>query len=364
MDNNEEYANRFKFYLEKKYSLEITVLMDEKEAVDAAQQKLFDVVLFDSAFENIDVDPDGNMLGGAAFAYISETNETVGNIDTIFKYQSVTELYRIICGYYEKKKNRVVKIEKKNDKKAEKSVEIITFLPVHGGAGSSTMAAACAVALSETAPVLYLNLEQIPSDFAFFNTNEENKRKTLSNIVSLMKTKYLTKGLINELKETICKESKFGRENLYYIKGLKNIMDVEDLSGTIVSDMLRKIKDYLEFRYIIVDADFVVGKMLSKLIYSSDKLVFVSSDSDISFEKIKKIKRYLDILHRNNDETIPDGEIILNQYYGNAEALAHTGGMNLIGGFPRYRTNDNSRITSENIITNILSAKNVFDILK
>ncbi|MDE6087250.1 MAG: hypothetical protein K2G25_02560, partial [Oscillospiraceae bacterium] len=100
-----------------------------------------------------------------------------------------------------------------------------------------------------------------------------------------------------------------------------------------------------------------------KLIVLSDKLVFISSGSDISNYKLSKIQRYLELLKREIEE-MPENYLLLNQYYGLKDEAAIMRDMEVIARFARYRTDDSSRITSQNIIDQILSKKEAFVKLK
>ncbi|HAG13983.1 MAG TPA: hypothetical protein DCG49_09000 [Ruminococcus sp.] len=363
LDQNTDYSQRFKHYIGKKYAALQIVVCDNLEAVEhQLEEEPFDVVIFDSAFDQTEPESIGVPVEQTAFVYISETNEVIKGQETIFKYSSVTELYTKICAVYEKKKKRSVKDEKKVDENApQNATTIITFLPAHGGAGSSTVAAACAASLAAEESVLYLNLEQRPSDAAFFAG--EGKR-TLSDIVSTLKTKYQIKGLVLDIEQTIIKDQKISNGKLSFIKGYNNIMDSAFVSPQMIETILQTLREQFQFRYIVVDADFIVGQQLQKLIYRSDKLVFVSSGSDVSNEKLKKIQRYLDILSRDDDNTVPPSYLVLNQYYGLNDEASVAKDMEIIGRFARYRTDDQSRITSAKVIEEIMKKPETFANLK
>lgn len=365
LDQNTDYSQRFKHYIGKKYAALQIVVCDNLDAVkQQLKEEVFDVVLFDSAFDKAEPAEIGIPEEQTAFVYISETNEVVNGQETIFKYSSVTELYTKICSVYEKKKKRLVKDEKKtkaDDGSEENAAKVITFLPVHGGAGSSTVAAACAASLAAEDAVLYLNLEQRPSDSVFFS----GEGKTgISDILSTLKTKYQLKGLMMDIEQAIQKDQRLGCENLSYIKGYSNIMDCSYMNAQSIDALLGTLREHFDFRYIIIDADFIVGPQLQKLIYSSDKLVFVSSGSDVSNEKLKKIQRYLEILARDEDNIVPPSYLVLNQYYGMNDEASIAKDMEIIGRFSRYRTDDQSRITSGKIINEIMKKPETFANLK
>ena len=361
LDRDTDYSQRLKYYFSQKYiHMQIAVCDNIKSAREVMQNKQFDVILFDAEFDDVNLEELTPLLNKAVFAYLSETNEIVNECDTFMKYSRLSDLYKKICELYEKKRNRIIKKEEKGEK-IEKKTEIITFLPVHGGAGSSTMAAACAIAFSSDYKVLYVNLEQRPSDSVFFTGNG---KKGISDIVSILKTKYTDAGLGQALSEVIQQAQQQEAANVFFIKGYSNIMDCMSMTEQSMEALLKALKEKLDYRFIIIDSDFIVSGVLGKLITATDKLVFVSSGSDISNSKLLKIQRYLDILKRNDDYEMPENYLLLNQYYGLNDELTIAQDMEIIAKLARYRTEDNSRITSQNIIKEVLGKKNVFDKLK
>lgn len=204
LDKDADYAQRFQYYCSKKYAhMQISICDNIETAKKLVAENTIDVLLMDSAFDNsileiFETDIANNMV----FSYISSTNEIINGQDAIFKYSGISVLYSKICEIYEKKKNRVIKSENMI-KSTDKKTEIITFLPVHGGAGSSTMSAACAVSFASECNVLYINLEQCPSDSVFFSG--ENI-KGITDIVAFLKTKYTDEGMLKLLNQVIQKE--------------------------------------------------------------------------------------------------------------------------------------------------------------
>jgi cellulose biosynthesis protein BcsQ len=128
--------------------------------------------------------------------------------------------------------------------------------------------------------------------------------------------------------------------------------------------MLSTLRSKFDFRYIVIDTDCIVGNILQKLITQSDKLVFVSSGSDISLDKFNRIKRYLNIIERKTDLEMPKNYILFNQYYGSEDVEAFTRDMTVVARLARYRTDDNSHITSQKIIDVVLGKGDVFANLK
>ena len=360
LDKDTDYLERFKHYMSKKYThLQISVCDNIETAKLLIHEETFDIFLFSVDFDNVKLEELSIDVSNISFAYISETNEIINGRDTIFKYLCISELYTAICELYEKNKKRVIK-SNKTEKTSDKQTEIITFLPIHGGAGSSTMAAACAISFATENEVLYINLEQRPSDTVFFSG--ENK-KGLTDIISFLKTKYTDDSLIKLLKSVIQKDQKQQVAKVSFIKGYTNIMDCLSTSEQNLEMMLNAIKNNTDFKYIIIDSDFIVSSVLKKLIFMSDKLVFVSSGSDISDSKLSKIQRYLQLLKRDAVQ-MPENYLLLNQYYGLNDEKTIIPDMEIIAKLARYRTEGNSRITSQDVINQVLSNKDIFFKLK
>ena len=182
-------------------------------------------------------------------------------------------------------------------------------------------------------------------------------------MIAFLKTKYTDESVTKFLNSIIQKDQKQQTANVSFIKGYTNIMDCISMSEQILEVFLNAVRDKMDFRYIIIDADFIVSAVLQKLIILSDKLVFVSSGSDISNYKLSKIQRYLELLKREAEQ-MPENYLLLNQYYGLKDEAAIMRDMEVIARFARYRTDDSSRITSQSIIDEVLSKKEAFAKLK
>ncbi len=357
LDRDTEYSRRVKYYFCKKYSNMQMSVSDNLEAARAMlKEEFYDVVLVDISFaEQLDFDSSDSVLTRTAFAYLSETDEIIEGRETIVKYIGVTELYTAICTLYEKKKKRVIKSG--SHTVTQKGTEVITFLPVHGGAGSSTMAAACALDLARTNRVLYLNLEQRSSDAVFFNSPEKS---SISDVLATLRTKYTDAGLLQTLGSIIQEDQKQQAARVSYIKGYANIMDCMAMTEQNLAIILRMIREKLDFRYVVIDADLIVSPVLNRLITTSDSVVFVTSGSDVSNSKLARIQRYLDVLARGEDVQMPENFLLLNQYYGMNDEQKIVRDMKILARIARYRTNESVRITSQDVIDVVLSKHDVF----
>ena len=359
LDRNAEYTQRFQYYMNKKNpDLQISACDSTDAAKSLMENERFDVILVDSQFDELGKEDIEKISDDTAFAYISDNNEIIRETETIFKYRTISVLYSRICMIYEKKKNRVVKkagvIEK-----ADKKTDIITFLPVHGGAGSSTVAAAAAVALSKEHEVLYLDLEQQTTDAAFFDSDNH---RTITDFVSLLQTKYSDNSVYQLLRDIISKDRKQKSDKLSYIKGFANVLESSSMTKNCLKTLLEVLSNKFDYEYIIVDADFDASSILEDLIGASDKVVFVSTDSDIAAMKMAGVRRYLELLERESSIVVPEHYIIFNQYIGLQDESKFVGKIKVLTRFTRYRMANNAKITSQQIIDEMLKNEELLKI--
>ncbi|MBP7186592.1 MAG: AAA family ATPase [Ruminococcus sp.] len=359
LDRNAEYTQRFQYYMNKKNpDLQISACDSTDAAKSLMENERFDVILVDSQFDELGKEDIEKISDDTAFAYISDNNEIIRETETIFKYRTISVLYSRICMIYEKKKNRVVKkagvIEK-----ADKKTDIITFLPVHGGAGSSTVAAAAAVALSKEHEVLYLDLEQQTTDAAFFDSDNH---RTITDFVSLLQTKYSDNSVYQLLRDIISKDRKQKSDKLSYIKGFANVLESSSMTKNCLKTLLEVLSNKFDYEYIIVDADFDASSILEDLIGASDKVVFVSTDSDIAAMKMAGVRRYLELLERESSIVVPEHYIIFNQYIGLQDESKVVGKIKVLTRFTRYRMANNAKITSQQIIDEMLKNEELLKI--
>lgn len=342
----------------KNPDLQISACDSVEAAKSLMDNERFDVILVDPQFENFGKEDVEKIGDDTAFAYISENNEIVKETETIFKYRTISVLYSRICMIYEKKKNRVVK-KSGVIEKAGKETDIISFIPVHGGAGSSTVAAATAVALSKEHEVLYIDLEQQTTDGVFFDSDNN---RTITDFVSLFKTKYSDNAVYQLLRDIIGKDKKQKSDKLSYIKGFANVLEKASMSSSCMKILLEVLSSKFDYEYIIIDADFDASEFMGDLIAASDKVVFVTTDSDTAVAKMSGVRRYLELLDRESNTELPPAFVVFNQYIGLTDEEKVVGKLKILTKFTRYRMANNAKITSQQIIDEMLKNQELVNI--
>ncbi len=354
LDSDAEYAARFAQFLSKKTDIQVSVCGSLETAKKILAEEQFQVILFDAAFDG--EDPDAYRKKMTAFAFISNVRDMVKDTETIYKYSSVSEICDQLMHIYAAHTQHAVK-EDDSESGGRHQTEVISFLPVTGGAGSSTMAAAAAMSFAKDQKVLYLNLEQRHADVLLFSSPE---KKSVTDIVAAFRTNYQVKEAKRLLDTVILHDEIHGNGNLDFMKGFLNIEDCLSLTPQILDTLISAVRKQYNYRYIIIDADFIIGANLKRLILDSDKLVFVSTGSDVANVKIEGIHRFLEVLEREADEPMPKKFLLLNQFYGLASEDAVARDMKIIGRFGRYRFEDHQALSTEGVISQILAKPDVF----
>lgn len=361
LDNDLLYIKRFEKFFTKKFpDFQISVFDNISDMEDSIKSNSFDVILFGENFSDIELDKYKENISQSAFAYFSSKNEIINERETIFKYSSISDIHKNLCLIYEKVKNRIVRSESENENVLTNKGQVITFLPIHGGAGSSTMAAACAISLSKNAKTLYVSYEQRSASKLIF---DNKSHKGMSDIVSGMKSKYTDLGIKQIIKDVIQLDTRQAHDSqLYCINGYKNILDCMSMTPQITESFFNILKNKFSFEYIIVDSDYIVNDVMKQIIFQSDKLVFTSQGSDTADAKQKELNRYLDIIKRENKNNMPQKYLIFNKYYGNEnDEHDEIKDMKVIARLARYRSDD--KLSCQSIVDEILR-KDIFSELK
>ncbi len=361
LDKNVEYAERLKRFVELKHPMIQLLICDNKEAaIKTSEKEKCDVFLADVVFADELAESIPEIEKDAAFSFISDTDEILKDREAFGKFMRVEEMYGKICSLYETKKNRILQTHAKDEEK-NKNAKVITFFPVSGGTGSSTLAAVCAIALSRTAKVLYLNLEQLSSESVFF---DGPGKKGISDLIALLKSKFSEADLYNQLKELFISDEKQGSDNLQFIRGYRTANDCASMAPNFIEVLIRQLREKFDFKYIVIDTGFIAGKVFDQIVMNSNQLVFVSNGSDIANEKLRRIRRYVEVIGRESKTAMPAENIAFNQYYGIKDEELVTRDMRVLLRVPRYRTDEKEHIASQVVVNAILSRGDVFGELR
>lgn len=141
LDKDKEYLDRLTGVFNTKYAdkLEVYSFTDEKNAIESVKEYRIDVLIAEEDF-NIDK---SEFKRNCGLAYFTGTPgiELIKDEIAICKYQRVDVIFKQILGVYSDMAANVATISGENDKSS-----VVIFTSPCGGVGTSTVAAACAIA--------------------------------------------------------------------------------------------------------------------------------------------------------------------------------------------------------------------------
>lgn len=188
------------------------------------------------------------------------------NVNQIFKYTSVKEIFNEIIGKSAGELN-VATVEKKE-------TQIIVFTSGYGGAGKTTISRNVALCLANNYKrVLYVNNGSLQSfQFEFNNTTKL--------LINDIRNKLYDKknDLYMELKHLL------RTEGFTYLPAFKTSLMSIGLSKVFFNNFVEDAKKSNEFDYIIVDLESVYDESMIKFFDSSEKVVIITEQKHSSIE--------------------------------------------------------------------------------
>ena len=182
LEKDRSYLTRIVSAFGTKYSdkFEIYSFTDPEVALGTLNSAKIDVLLSSDAFE-IDA---SKLPNRCAFAYLVDSMgiDLLNDQRAICKFQKADLIYKQILSIYSEKAASITGFKMTGDE-----VKMIVFCSASGGAGSSTMAAACAAHFAaKNQKVLYLNLEKFGASDVFFSGQGQFD---MSDIIFALKSK-------------------------------------------------------------------------------------------------------------------------------------------------------------------------------
>lgn len=343
LENDQSYLNRIVSVFNTKYSdkFEIYSFTDITIALDILESSRIDVFVANDSFD-IDV---SSLPARCGFAYFVDSSDIdmVREQRAICKFQKADLIYKQILSIYSENAGSVSGVKLGDD-----STKVIFYSSPCGGAGTSTLAAACAVHFaSQKKKALYLNLEMFGSSDSFFNAEG---MFDMSDIIYALKSK---KANLAMKLESCVKQDKTG---VCFYSHSKVALDMHELNSEDILRLISELKLHATYDYIIVDMDYSMSKDTIKIYKQSHAVVWVGDGSDISNLKIQRAYNALSIKEQNAEASLTNRLcLVYNKFSNKSSKTVGDIGMKNIGGVPVY-----AHATTKQIIERI-SAMNMFD---
>lgn len=284
LDRDREYLNRLITVLSNKYSdkLEIYSFTEMSMALETLQTIKADVFLANEEFE-IDEKAFNQSCG---FAYISEDSdvESIRTCKAVSKYQRVDLFFREVLNIYAENTTRIIGYKARRDKTAE----IVTFMSVNGGTGTSLMAASFAkYAAVRGKKVLYLNLELLGSADDYF---KGEGRLDFSDVIYAVKSRKANLAL---KLESIVKQDSSG---VYFYSCPNTALDLLELDEEDIHVFFQELCNGGIYDYIIVDMDCSFDKRDMCIMELSRKIILINDDMALPNSKLSRFYDVLNLL--------------------------------------------------------------------
>ena len=324
LEKDQSYLNRIVSVFGTKYAdkFQIYSFTDIDVAFSTLESAKIEVLIASDAFE-VDVKKVPKRCG---FAYFVESAdiETMNGQRAICKFQKADLIYKQILGIYSENVGNVSGLRFGDD-----TSKIIFFQSVSGGAGASSMAAACAMRFAmKGKKTLYLNLEHMGSSDAFF---EAEGQFDMSDIIFALKSK---KTNLPMKLESCVKQAENG---VYFYSQAKIALDMMELHFEDMKKLISEIQLTGSYDYIIVDIDFSIAREALDLYRMAHTIVWVGDGSEVSNHKFVRAFTALNALEQDADSPLPNRMVsVYNKFSSKTSECLNEVAIKNIGGAPWY----------------------------
>ena len=326
LEKDKEYLSRLVNVFNTKYAdkLEIYSFTDFDSAMESIDDINFDVFLVGDGF-NVRPDMLSKKCGFAYFVGRMNKDRTDSS-RIIQKYQKPDLIYKQILDIYSDTSAGSGGLDTTF---GDKNSKLIVFTSPCGGCGTSSMAAACAINLSTNGKkILYLNLEKFGMSDSFFSGDGQFD---LSDVIFALKSR---KTNLSLKLESCVKHDPCG---VYFFSQCIHALDIVELTGSDIIQLLSEIARMGVYDAIILDKDFSLDKDSIDILSRADAIVWVSDGTDISNVKIRRAYDALTIMEQNTNNSLINKTLLAyNKFSSKGGKMIDDIGIRKAGGAPRY----------------------------
>lgn len=333
LESDSAYLRRVVTMFNSKYAeeLEIYSFTDLDSATECLDEKKIDVFLASDNFK-IDFNQIPKRCG---FSYLIDSLDinTIDNRKAICKFQKGELLYKQILSIYSEHMPNVTGLPL-NENGAMKT---IAFSSPCGGVGTSTAAAACAIALTNMGQrVLYLNAEIYGDADSYFSCDGQFD---FSDVIYAVKSNKTNRAM--KLQSTV----KQDQSGVYYYSSVKvplDIMEMRSNDYVVLQNELRALGCY---DYVVIDIAFPKSQEDFKFFEGCNSVVLVSDSSEISEQKINKAVKGVQILDGQSEFALQPRMWLLRNKVTSNDIRQNE--LRVLGAFPVYQTVSSAQLAKQ-----------------
>lgn len=324
LDSDVRYLNRIVAAFHAKYAEKLEIYsFTQAEGLSAAlENNKIDVLIASDACETALE----NLPKRCGLAYFVENHdiETVKGKPAICKFQKADLIYKQIISIYSENVSEVFGV-----KISDEACNLTAFVSPSGGVGTSTLAAAYAVACARSGKsVLYLNLEVFGAADSFFHAEGQFD---MSDIIYALKSR---KGNIALKIESCVKQDETG---VYFFSQPRMALDVMELDTNEVISLLKELRISGKFQTIVLDMGFGLDSTTLELYKNVSRFILVGDGTEISNAKLLRAYEALVALEQGMDMPISGKmSILYNKFSNKTGRLLEGLDIKALGGAPRF----------------------------
>lgn len=343
LENDQGYLNRIVSAFSTKYAdkFEIYSFTNSNVALSTLENSKIDVLI---ASDSVDIEISA-IPKRCGFAYFVDSTDidTYKGQRAICKFQKIDLIYKQILSIFSEVGGSISGL-----KSDDYSCKVIAFTSPGSGAGSSSVAAACALHYATNGKrTLYLNLEKFGSSDTFFASEGQ---LDMSDIIFALKSK---KTNLSMKLESCVKQDPRG---VYFYSQSKIALDMLELSVDESIRLVSEIKISGSYDYILLDVDFGIDKDSLEILRQAHLILWVGDGSEISNGKINRAYTALAIKEQNEDSPLIDRIVLMyNKFSNKVSKTVGFDEIKSIGGAPRYDHASTEQVVSQ------LSVMDIFD---
>lgn len=339
LESDSAYLRRVVAMFNSKYAeeLEIYSFTDVDAATACLEEKKIDVFLASDNFK-IDFNQIPKRCG---FAYLVESLD-INMIDThkaICKFQKGELIYKQILSIYSEHVPNISGMPTGQNG----DMKTIAFCSPCGGVGTSTAAAACAIALTNAGKrVLYLNAEIYGDADMFFACDGQFD---FSDVIYAVKSNKTNRAM--KLQSTV----KQDQTGVYYYSSVRVPLDIMEMGPNDYLTLQSELKSLGCYDYVVMDIEFPKTQSAFKFLEYCNSIVLVGDGSDTSEAKLNKAIRGIQILDGQSDFAMqPRMWLLKNKAAAND---IQQNELRTLGSFPVYQSVSSAQMARQLSLSDI-----------
>lgn len=341
LEEDSTYLRRVVPMFNSKYAeeLEIYSFTDVDAAMACLEEKKIDVFLASDRFK-IEYHLIPKRCG---FAYLVESLDInmVDNHKAVCKFQKGELIYKQVLSIYSE---HVPNISGPSENHSG-TMKTIAFCAPCGGVGTSTVAAACAIALAKIGKrVLYLNTEIYGDADTYFACDGQFD---FSDIIYAVKSNKTNRAM--KLQSTVKQDG----TGVYFYSSPRIALDIMEMTPDDYVTLQKELSGLGCYDYVVMDMAFPASQDAFRFFDHCNSIVIVKDGSETAEMKMAKATRSIQILDEQAEVSVRARMWLLRNKVATNDIQQQE--FRVLGSFPVYQNVSPAQMAKQLALSNIFS---------